>query len=571
MKRLLFSAFFVTTVATQVEAQYFQHQYGFAPDIGTTPSMGGVTTATGPGHLVAGNHSRNLAGIPLTGDFGIYVLRTDAGGRFTSPQNFNNSYLFTAGSGMELRFTNGGHAVEYPDGSGYAVVGTYFHETLQQNQGIAFIKLDLNGNVVFAKAYKMPFSTAAVNLSTSALKQSTSQPNHFIATGQYGNDMSNYLWAIHFDQNGNLVWGGLYDIFTVPEQPGDLVESPYNNELLIVGAYPTAGTQNAFMLVLNKITGAVITANRMSAGAIATWESLRSVDVSNDPASPGFILAGISDSKPWVSKIGPARNFMWSRRYQPTSIPLGYMYGYDVVGRLNSLNRYEYYVTGPVNEDAYIMKLNNVGNPVTNGLFVYDIGVEETGLEVDVKNGGADAGVTMYAVAEDDPLRQAYIVKAYFNGLSGCNEAFTNVSSQSLQFSALTPFTCTTATVLNEPIFFKAIQTNADVEFCYNTTIPGGSNARPELPAASGALFTPNPLELKTGSGKIQVTTETATEAQVMICDMVGKVYYQNKFSLRAGSNELPVDLSGSGMAAGLYTVKITGGQLNTSIMLLVK
>ena len=570
MKSLILCATFALAASTGVHAQYFQHQYGYSPDIGTTPLSGMVTSATGPGHLVAGNHSRNLGGIPLTGDFGIYVLRTDAGGRFTGPGNFNNSYLFMASSGMELRFTNGAAAVEYPDGSGYAVVATYFHETLQQNQGIAFVKLDNNGNVVFVRAYKMPNSTAAVGLSTSSLKPSTSQPGHFFATGQYFNDLSNYLWAIRFDQSGNLFWGGLYDIATVPERPGDLVESPYRSELLIVGAYPSAGTEKAFMLVLNSANGAVITANQMSAGAIATWESLRSIDVSNDPVSPGFILSGISDSKPWVSKLGTTRNFMWSHRYQPVGLPLQYMYAYDVVGRLNTANQYEYYVTGPVNEDAYIMKLNSTGVPVSNGLFMYDIGVEETGLDVDVKNGGADAGVTMYAVAEDDPLRQAYIVKAYFNGRSGCNENFISCSRQSLQCNPVATFGVGTAALLTEGITLKAIQTNLDAELCYNTTIPGGSNARPELPASPNALFTPNPVKIQAG-GTLQVIADIAAEAQVTICDMMGRAYYSNKFNLKAGKNELHVALSNSGMAAGLYIVKVNSGNLNTSIMLLVK
>jgi hypothetical protein len=554
--------------STFCSAQYFQHLYGFDPAIGTIPKNGMNTSATGPGHLVGGIHITGL--MSGGGDYGVSVIRTDANGQFISPNNFANSYMLVNAAGDQIRFTSG-QVIEYSDGSGYAAIGTYFYEPLPRSFGIAYIELDTLGNVMNTQGYSIPNQAAAIDVM--GLKESSSKPGEIFATGLlYARD-NNFTWCINVDRGGGLLWGNLYDFNQGEEIPNDLIESPYNPELIIVGRYNEANPalQKGFWMTLDPATGGF-----MQADVIASWvgnlDYLHSIDTANDPMMPGFILAGVSDERSWVSKTDQNGNFQWSGIYQPANRAVNYMYGYDATGRLKDDGTYEYFVTGPVDNDAYIFKIDNFGFPVgINDLFVYDLGptVEETGLDVDVNTNGSGDGVTMYAVAETDPLREVYTVKAYFNGVSGCNESFEELGFTFAEFLPVKPLQASLTAIGTESLMMGNIIPLIDTELCQSTTVPGGSNAKMAT-ISNSAQISPNPALASTDNLQLQLEAASAQSAELLLYDMTGKLCYQTQMELEAGANSKTIALVKENLPKGMYSIKIRGNNLDESLMLLI-
>ena len=52
---------------------------------------------------------------------------------------------------------------------------------------------------------------------------------------------------------------------------------------------------------------------------------------------------------------------------------------------------------------------------------------------------------------------------------------------------------------------------------------------------------------------------------------MLGRNYYTGEHTLVKGSNQLPIDISNTNMAAGMYTIQISGSDISKNILLMVK
>lgn len=576
MKKIYLTMLLVFTATLFAQAQYFQHVYGYkAGDYGTKVQTGMVTSATGPGHVVAG---LNIVTTTYPGDFGIHVLRTDVDGRLPSPNEFNNTYLIQDGAGNQLRVMATA-AVELSDGSGYGVIGSYCDQTSFPSinmQGIAYLRLNLQGKVVAAQGYYLSGNRGIVPY-VNGLRESTSTPGELFATGSNGDQM----WAMKVDQNGTLLWGQQYSVGATPQ---DIIESPYAPTVIIVGGYSSSG----FWMEVDPNTGTCTRFDVINSWPVVNNRYLMSIDVAADPSSPGFILAGEADGKAWVTKTQPFGSMMWSGYYQSSARPYAsgwYMRGYDAVGRPKQDAQnppYEYFVTGPIwstssNGDAFVFKLDDWGNPMNpNALFSYNTGMEETGVMVDVNTSGTADGVSMYAVNEYTPSseREIYIVKAYFNGVSGCNESFEDLQRDVAEFYASSTLTVSSSPFSTTPVALLRVTPQVETELCYNATIPGGSNARTAPSAPEGVkqvMVSPNPMAAGTNTAIVQVESQAAEQVDVTIYDMLGKQYYAGRFTVAAGSNALPLDVSNANMAAGMYTVKVSGLTANHTILLMVK
>lgn len=582
----IYSIILATLLCSQASAQYFQHKYGYAPDIGTRTKCGQVTTASGPGHLVGADHIRNLAS--AAGDYGVYVLRTDQDGRFSSGNNFNRVYFLThVATGIQTRFTTA-FVVEFSDGSGYGAIGTYVTQTgifaPYQNQGIAYIRLDLMGNVMNVQGYSLANSSGALAF-IAGLKESTSSPNTLFATGTLNDDGSR-LWAMHIDQAGNLLWGNFYDISSGTAGPTDLVESPYASELIIVGDYDDATWSKPFWMVLNPNTGAFVRMDAYSTYMGGVAERMRSINVT---PGDGFILTGISDAKALVVKLGNGGWYQWAGLYSSATNPGFLMYGHDAVGGVNATTgRREYYVTGPyfnepINGDAYMFKLDANGFPVNpNGLFLYNTGVEETGMAIDWSTGGVNDGITMYAIGEGNgtpgsPLKEVYVVKADFNGQSGCHEYFEDLQRQITEWGSVKKITAITSGFGLENLAHRWQLDLVDNELCFTGTRPGGgvigtgrnTAMSTATVAQSLALLSPNPS--LAGSGfKVQIDLSADDEVQIAVYDITGRTCQSTQLQGKAGHNVLPLQ-AGINMPTGIYTVKVKGRTIDQNLMLSIQ
>jgi hypothetical protein len=574
MKKTILMAWFALIAATCSQAQYFQKLY----NDNSSAYNGLICTSTGAGHLIAGVNQ-----VP---DYGLMVVRTDLDGGFSSFADFNLTYVLTTTTGQTVSFTSG-HVLEYSNGTGYAVMGSMYYNDPTAPSGIthalAFIRLDLSGNVMALMQYNMPVQTYSLDLKATC--ESSTTPTNIYATAHFvGNSEASYVVAMSVDVNGTLLWGRLYDFPTSRPSfatPYDIIESPYNNsELLIVGdifymwaTYPSP-IGNGFCLTLNRGSGSVLNMQEYQ-DANDNLKTLAAISVSNDPLSPGFILTGYTydyhEGKLWVLKTDANMNPLWSNLYSENHGGIEDIVGYDVVGRLNTLGDYEYYVTGRKEQilfDAIIMKIDNNGIPANpGGLFVYSTNplISQWGNSIAVNTSGTADGVSMYGIWEDPwgaPVtRRSYIVKAYFNGQSGCNENFTDVYEAAFPVTQR-PTPVNIKSMSQSPITLKYFTTENDITLCYNKTLPGGDNTFTTSVSEinkgkDGLLLFPNPLDAKDKSLSVRMQAGDSKVASLCIVDMLGRKVFTGTYQLDKGENILQVNISDLSLNKGMYQVVI--------------
>lgn len=574
MRKIVFIA--LTLFAASVQAQYFQHLYGYKNAIGSIPMNGMTTTAIGDGHLVGGLYV-DVDGFPIhQGNYGIYVLRTDIDGRFTSANDFNNGYLLTDGT-QKLRFT-AGLAVEFTDGSGYGAVGSYYLYSGAQiaTQGLAYVRLDANGNVMTVQGYHLSNHIGGTPF-INGLREATDGSGDLFATGTNldAND-GDKIWAMRIDANGGLIWGEIYNAVCTPN---DIIHSPYSAKTIIVGEYAGKG----FWMDVDPATGALFGITTMNS-FFGTAERLISIDLDQNSAIPGFIVAGESDGRAWVTKTDQTGGMIWSGRYWSLTTPTKSLSGYDAVARPkgDDPNGTEYYVTGPywsnsTDGDAFVFKLDNNGDPINpNGLFLYNGGTVETGVNIDVNLAGTADGIGMYAVNEyvPSPQKEVYIVKSYFNGVSGCNEYFEDLDRQVMEFFPDFSEYVTSTSFSTTQVSLYSILADGDTELCHSTTISSGDNAlvAPAEPKGDeqGTVW-PNPVQNTATNVVVEVFGQTPANVDIAIYDMLGREYYNGNFNIQKGHNRLPLNIAATNMAAGMYTVKVRGIGISENILLQVK
>src|ERR1044072_5608640 len=205
MKQLKLLACFVMLAAC-AKAQYFQGKYAQDPSLGGTGINGMITQYTGSGHLLGGLFDYNDPMAPCiytSIHWGMFVTRTDDAGGFSSALNFNNTYFFQDAGGNEIR-VSGGQVLEYKDGSGYGAIFSYYlyipppvpcGQPFLTSQGVAFVRFDVNGNVLTVAGFPMPSN--GYHTYVNDIRESRWQPGDIYATGSWdsGNDGSTF-WAL---------------------------------------------------------------------------------------------------------------------------------------------------------------------------------------------------------------------------------------------------------------------------------------------------------------------------------------------------------------------------------------
>ncbi len=574
------------------KAQYFQHLYG-SPDLQQTIS--GVNTFIQPqGHLMASENN-----ISFSAASNLIVTYTDVNGDILSAPNFNNEYTISDLSGTVLDITSV-NVFELENGSGFGAVGLFNNGT-GAVQGIFYLQLDPTGNPTNIFSYTpVPLTVAWYNLiSVSAVAKSPGTDDLYI-TGSTETSLSqNFIYALKINTvGGNILWSGFYDVIQVgfpqKEYSNDIIESPYmptgQPEVVIVGGgYDYNSTSNdAIFFRLNANSGAPIFPWAFFYGTAATNEQFTSIDIANSTAggTNGFIIGGVanmsaSNADFWLMKSDPVGGTVWSSTYDYTGNPGNANICQDVKERFNTLSQYEYYACGTTyngtigGADLLVIKTDDLGNGVPNGEFAYNTGNDDLGFSLDQYNGTPADGLSIFGISYSGGigLSDEYLIKSYFNGLSGCNETFSTPSPQPgpglYSETGLKSFDFFT---LNHLMVSSALLT--DVTLCYNTSITGGDNSRMAPAEPKGdkeAVVSPNPMQQGSPIAVVELETETPAVVQITIYDMLGKQYYNAEHELIKGKNQLPISLSNTNMAAGMYTVKISGTTVSKNILLMVK
>lgn len=267
------------------------------------------------GHLAGGYNV--LTEDQLNRDvMGPMVIHADNNGKFTSGLYFNYTYEFTVDAGYPIN-VNASRVIARNNGTGYMVAATFTYNDTKAGKirpGLLLIALDNNGELLNPgsyAAYKFPnigLWDASYALLT-ALRQGNGET--FLACGQVRIQEVIRMFAIEFtDQPSITTVSGVYDLNHAEpecsEMPGDIIQSPYTNEIFVVGEGTFHGSQDGFILRLNGTTGSVVAAQTIDLGG---YEGLTGiVDNSGDIAEPGFGICGYQKDpatnavKPWLLK-----------------------------------------------------------------------------------------------------------------------------------------------------------------------------------------------------------------------------------------------------------------------------
>ncbi|MGV3599262.1 MAG: T9SS type A sorting domain-containing protein [Bacteroidota bacterium] len=570
-----------------IQAQYFEHIYGRPFD----ESLGdGKNTRNTLGHVIVGE------GVPLNFfKSNVSVTHTD----FNGTVIFNNEYELYNAAGDAITTTTP-KVFEFPNpGAAFGVVGKFndFNPTppvptVPPYTGVFYFTLDAAGNPINAYEYRIipaggtiwdVYNVTAVTLSATG--------NEAYITGNAQDTWNNAdIFVLKIDINtGALIWSFLYDIIntTAPsfDLAEDIIESPFAPEVVIVGTtYSPGNSQDAFFSKIDANTGAVVAPTQIY-GTPSSWDHFTSIDVANQVG--GFIIGGYisnTTSPPydfWLNLVDMNGNPFWAYQYDYSLIPGGDDRCYDVFERFNTNGNYEYYAGGTAfngifgTSDALVVKVDNMGNGV--GEFSYGDAAFQIAYKIDKMDGTGSDGLSIFGMgdftAAPAGASELFIEKVYFNGVTSCNNKLSTPTAvpapsliSTLNMVSTLSFVPGTLSYNNGGIF--------DKQLCYVWTVGGGSNARttPNEPQGDKeAIVAPNPMQQGTQAIAVEVKTDAPVTAQVAIYDMLGRCYYNHSFELIKGSNRLPLDISAANMAAGMYTVKITGTHLSNNLLLLVK
>lgn len=565
---------------SSVQAQYFEHLYGRQFDDALTDGKNTVNT---PGFVIAGEGGA----VAMAQSF-ITLTHTD----ITGVPYFNHEYELYSTTGVAI-YPGATKVFEYPNSSAaFGVVGRFYDPSLgAPYSGIYYFTVDAAGNPINAYEYRIqPVGGITWEVYTVTSVALSASGKEAYITGSAQNVWTDaYVFVLKIDiASGGIIWGNLYD-FVTPSAPAfalaeDIIESPFSPEVMVVGTvYSTGLTQDAFFLPIDINTGVAGTA--VTYGTSSTWDYFTSISVANQVG--GFVIGGYispSVSPPfdfWLNLVDAAGNSIWANQYDYSFNPGGDERCYDVIERFNTSGKYEYYMGGTAyngvlgSSDALIIKTDDAGASV--GEFSYGDANFQLCSKIDQLDGTGNDGLSIFGMGDFSAMpgvgSEMYIRKVYFNGESACNQALSvsptiSAPGQMGNVSINTPswFNFNSLWVANAPI--------NDKNTCFAWWIPGGSNARvlPDEPKGDKeAVVAPNPMQQGTQAIAVEVTTDAPVTAQVAIYDMLGRCYYNNSFELIKGSNSLPLDISATNMAAGMYTVKVTGTNLSNNILLLIK
>ncbi|MGV3596930.1 MAG: T9SS type A sorting domain-containing protein [Bacteroidota bacterium] len=595
MKKLLLIALVLTGLTTN--AQYFHHIYGTTDGQKLSSGINTDPAVLGDGHFLVGHNGQN----------GLSVSRTDGTGNITGAPYFNNQYLLISTVSGNVVSVGESKAFEMNNGNGFGIIGQFADYSVSPaNTGVFYLLMDPSGNVNVIYTY-IPAGggTGADVISVGGIYESIfSGGNEVYVTGTVTTTNSTLdPFAMMIDVNsGTLIWSGIYDI-VYSTGPGiafgkDVITSPYsptgNKEIVIVGETRenvSGATPDGYMLRLDAANGNPMAAVNLY-GTSASSDGFNAIDIaqSTKGGSDGYIIGGYSDragsEDVWLNKTDHVGNTLWATIHDYNGNSGTQNVCNDIIERKNTSGNFEYYAAGYVfrglmgDYDILVDKIEDGGSTSGFGQFTYGDSRIDYGIAIDQYNGTGADGISVFGFREgaSSPIINGnydmYLVKAYFNGETPCNQRIVDVPiATGPKLYATTGVNFVDKLKQDAKLKWRDIRAY-DANICYANSLAAGSNARVAPAEPKGdkqAVVAPNPMQSGAQAIAVSVEVESATTAQVAIYDMLGRQYYAGSVNLAKGSNTLPIDISKSNMSTGTYTVRITMNGVNKSVLLLVE
>lgn len=601
MKTIRFLSLVGLLFSLHCRAQYFQRLY---PHDSTLLSSVHITTATA-GFVIGGYryHNQNGSNRP---DF--VIDQVNQAGLFTggfSNDYFINDDLTSCFSGIRVHNCQGVSVIETVDfgngnGEAYALAGTY-------KQGLFFATLNANGNIIGQYRWDFP----ATNLNPRAkpvLFESSQTPGTFYIAGEFNGE----TYVVQIDATTNPFtpgWANFYN-GSVSLEAWDMIESPYNSgHLVIVGRTdrPNSGEgADGFFLRLNTNNGSVST-HTIYHNVFDSDEWLSDIKParSGSGGSDGYIVGGRSifydqppcggctrvanDTYPyWMAKISRDGGIVWSSLIEPSYAATLVQPDdiTDVVERNNpNSGGYEYYgvghsayypSTGTVVAGSHLVvfKLDDNGQDSHSpDEFHYKLGTaphtymsEAQITAIQTGTGAVGDGIQVFGTRMGSQTSH-YFVRAYFNGVSGCNEEHADIS-----MIAGGPGTIYTDQINITPwnvscnplasVFFISVNSLMPNQSpsCFSSTLGSGSNARgitgiENTERDNNLMILPNPT-----TGQVKLRFEQHLDGvKINVRNALGQVVATDVLH-PGGDESFEVNLSNYDLPDGMYHIHVDSG-----------
>ena len=600
-----------------MQAQWYGQNL-YASD--STVLVSAKRTVLNAGYLMAGHRTVRQNGSP-NADF--IINKVDAYGNYTSANDFMGSYQIIDNCSL-FNFPYNCYGVDAVEC--YSVFGSQnFLVAATYSNGLAILTLDNAGNPLTKLHFPFPAISTADPARSPRIRESAT-PGYFYICGNF--NFQSYV--IKIDITNPLlispVWSNWYTA-GIKLDAADLIESPYNvNDLIVVGRTdanfsPSTGA-DAFFMNLNSSTGAVngySVYNKFCDGD--EWFTCIEQTQSTIGGSNGYVLggrsvypfkatcnatvSGTSDGfAQWMCKLDPNGAVVWSSLIEPyasasyTSAASFSAYPplssdiSDVAERYNSYTgKYEYFGVGGINlipvvggtwslgSNLVVYKLDDYGtNSISPNEFHYLAGIghlspsplSDAQLSLIETAGGADDGIQVFG-NEDGTYKNHYMVKAYFNGESGCHDANVNMTgirtgpsylaSPSVSANIFSPV-CGSG---GFNIFFNLISIAPTIH-CSASSLLSGNNLKPNkvkeimlVAEENSDLIYPNP-----SSGKVTIKSDKIEQIEsIELCNSLGElIYSNNNININNQSKELIIDLLKLNLYPGLYLLKINDSRV---------
>ncbi|MGL5891449.1 MAG: T9SS type A sorting domain-containing protein [Bacteroidia bacterium] len=563
-----------------VQAQYFQNQNG----------TGAYDEAYDGTTVVAGGQGNLIAGITQAlGGTDLLLTRTNVNGTIGGINTFNQIYRLLAPGNIQLNAIPV-KILQVASGR-ICVVGSYTTATSPVVPGIFTAVLSSAGAVISVRGWQTvtPAVSTAIAATSACRALATTSNTVFIsgysdATVGSPNGVRPLIMAINGSTN-TLIWGLIHDFLPLntPAKllPNDLVASPYQPagvaEVFIVGTYYDGnGPDEGFTYRVNAANGNPV-------GTATTFDSGRNDDFAavcvatgTGGGANGFVITGSSNvNGNWdaitfkTDAVGSGASWITLQDYSNG----GDNFGTDIIERQNTFGQWFYYAAGTATNgllggsDMAVFLVDDV-NGTAPREFTYGTASSERAAEISRFAAAPADGITVFGngpgTTAIDPGGE-YYVKAYYNGVSGCNEFVNPPVTMQYPISRISRQISRAGTV-GATVFSSVLSTLSPAvnSLCFNVVIGTGSNARiaeNTENSVSSELY-PNPVSLTSSIINLNLNSASEQQVEIRITDMLGREVLNQTIVVTEGESLQQIQLP-SGLSAGVYNMNITGNGVN--------
>jgi hypothetical protein len=278
----IFAAFAV--LPTAALAQSWEVHSGLNPHRELLSGVTDVLFCPGGGQAAVGTQ-RVPPGV--AGFDNIVVERKNAANPIAGP------WRFSYDSGRSER---GGGIVEYTDGTGFAIVGTFDTLATPTQTHLTISKIDCNGNMVWHRSYG---TTGGTHIAWDIIRTTTGDPafntaaGDLVALGEYTVGGVNFVRVVRVDSNGNLRWMRDYSVPVAALQLSGRgiaeVETPsLADNLVVAGGYGN----NAAIFQIDGNNGNFICGSQLPGLGVSRFNDIARHGAGGTSIAPGFTPVG---------------------------------------------------------------------------------------------------------------------------------------------------------------------------------------------------------------------------------------------------------------------------------------